>query len=154
MFRELRNRKIDTEVVMRPNESVDGKLETQEQTFRDRILEFIPAWCLPLPEPDLVDVDEVDGLTEDVLKPIVKLVFLKILLVDIGISLGDVVTDLLQGLSLVFDGDWNIQWSTYHYGLGVLGVMWLPGLVTLLHQASGEATYKIFPKSNKNIRDV
>ena len=32
-----------------------------------------------------------------------KLAFLKILLLDIGISLGDTVTDLLQGFNLILD---------------------------------------------------
>ena len=32
-----------------------------------------------------------------------KLSFLKILLVDIGISLGDTVTDFLQGINLILD---------------------------------------------------
>ena len=103
-------------------------------------------------QPD--DVDEVDGLAEDVLRPLVKLLFLKILFVDIGISVGDVVTDLLQGLSLVFDGDWNVQWSTYHYGMVVLGVMWLPGLVFLLHQATSEATYKLIPEESNSLTKI
>ena len=79
------------------------------------------------------DVDETDGRTEDILKPLVKLYFLKILLIDIGISLGDVVTDLAQGINLIFDHNWNIQWSTFHYGLIVLVFVWLPLVPLALH---------------------
>lgn len=34
------------------------------------------------------DADEVDGLAKDLILPISKMVFLKIILFDIGISLG------------------------------------------------------------------
>ena len=37
---------------------------------------------------NLTKGEDVDGRAEDLLRPLVKLVFLKILLVDIGISLG------------------------------------------------------------------
>ena len=141
-MKTLTTRKHDTEVVLKTE---DKNLTDPEETWSERVSSMIPDCCAPLPETGTDDVDEVDGLAEDVLRPLVKLVFLKILLVDIGISLGDMVTDLLQGLSLVFDQDWNVQWNTYHYGLGVLGVMWLPGLVALLHQASGEARYTLLP---------
>ena len=50
--------------------------------------------------------EEVDGIeTERAIRSLQKLAFLKIILVDIGISLGDVATDLVQGLSLVFEDD-------------------------------------------------
>ena len=142
IMKTLTTRKRNTEVVLKTEEE---HLTDPEETWSERVSCLIPDCCAPLPEISNDDVDEVDGLAEDVLRPLVKLVFLKILLVDIGISLGDVVTDLLQGLSLVFDQDWNVQWNTYHYGLGVLGVMWLPGLVALLHHASGEARYTLLP---------
>ena len=79
------------------------------------------------------DVDEVDGRTEDVLRPLVKLYFLKILFIDIGISFGDLVTDFAQGLNLIFDSNWNILWSTAHYGLLVLAIIWLPSIPMILH---------------------
>ena len=41
---------------------------------------------------------------------------------------GSLTTRLVQkDQSLVFDADWNLQWGTYHYGVGVLSIMWLPG---------------------------
>ena len=59
------------------------------------------------PEDIKENIDEVDGRTKDVLRPLVKLYFLKILLVDIGISFGDLVTDIAQGLNLIFDSNWK-----------------------------------------------
>ena len=103
----------DTNVVLGTAEA--GEKEGNENTKQAKDkngFNVLSSLCYDS-EPD--DVDEVDGLAEDVLRPLVKLLFLKILFVDIGISVGDVVTDLLQGLSLVFDGDWNVQWSTYHH---------------------------------------
>ena len=70
---------------------------------------------------EMEDIDEVDGKIENFLQPIVKLYFIKIILIDIGISFGDVATDTLHGLNLIFDENWNVQWHTYHYGLIVLG---------------------------------
>ena len=109
ILRTMKARKKDTEVV----------LENNSRTQNDCPKEGIgPLCCVSSADSQTVpgaDIDEVDGLAEDVLRPLVKLLFLKILLVDVGISLGDVVTDLLQGLNLVFDGDWNIQWTTYQY---------------------------------------
>ena len=90
-------------------------------------------WCLGVQHTqEKVGVDDVDARLEDSLRPLVKLYFLKILLVDIGISLGDVVTDLAQGINLVFDSSWNVQWGTWRYGAAVLGCCWLPLLPTLL----------------------
>ena len=62
-------------------------------------------------EKDLLDTpdsDEVDGRTEDILKNVTKLHFLKIIFIDIGVSLGDVITDFIQGTNLIFDDNWNI----------------------------------------------
>ena len=142
ILRTMKARKKDTEVV----------LENNSRTQNDCPKEGIgPLCCVSSADSQTVpgaDIDEVDGLAEDVLRPLVKLLFLKILLVDVGISLGDVVTDLLQGLNLVFDGDWNIQWTTYQYGLGILATMWMPGLVVLLRLRNGDAPYGLLPKSN------
>jgi len=78
-------------------------------------------------------VDEVDGSRGDkLLNSLKRLMFLKILIVDIGISAGDAITDILQGLNLIFDHSWNIS-STAVYGVAVLVTSWLPSLVTLLH---------------------
>ena len=82
------------------------------------------------PRPPEEDVDGIE--TARALQSLQKLAFLKIMLLDIGISLGDVVTDLVQGLSLVFDANWNCS-STAHYGVLVLVTCWLPGPLTLLH---------------------
>ena len=82
------------------------------------------------------DTDEVDGKVEEILQPLVKLYFLKILFIDIGISFGDVVTDLAQGINLIFDHNWNIQWSTFHYGLCVISLTWLPLVPLMIHVLS------------------
>ena len=151
ILRTMMTGRKETEVVL--NSSKPEEIDTSKQGHLSKG-RFGPLCCTSstesetLPESPDADIDEVDGMAEDILRPLVKLLFLKILLVDIGISLGDVITDLLQGLNLVFDGDWNIQWSTYHYGLGILTVIWLPGLVVLLHQASGETAYRLFPESS------
>ena len=144
----ITSQRKDTEVILQNDTPKEQRPDNSEKSLKDRLLGFAHFFASPQPDKDPPDVDEVDGLAEDLLKPLVKLVFLKILLVDIGISVGDVITDLLQGLSLVFDADWNVQWSTYHYGVGVLSIMWLPGLVVLLHQATGEATFRLFSQSN------
>ena len=64
------------------------------------------------------------------------LVVLKIVFFDITISLGDAVTDILQGIYLVYwydeGGNWELK-ETWRYGLGVLVVCWLPGLVCVIH---------------------
>ena len=86
------------------------------------------------------DVDEVDGRVDELLSPLVKLYFLKILLFDIGISLGDVATDVVQGINLTFDENWNIQWRTYHYGLAVFTFTWLPIIPVILHSATFRKT--------------
>ena len=77
--------------------------------------------------------EEVDGVeTTRALRSLQKLAFLKIILIDIGISLGDVVTDVVQGMSLIFEANWGIA-STSNYGVLVLLTCWLPGPLTLLH---------------------
>ena len=86
---------------------------------------------------EVVGVEEDPDLTENVnpvLNSIQKLNFIKILLVDIGMSLGDVITDLLMGMTLIFNEDWKIS-STYQYGLLILLTCWLPAPVTLIHLA-------------------
>ena len=78
--------------------------------------------------------DEVDGpLVDKVANSFIKLAFLKILLLDIFISVGDIVTDILQSVSLIWSSDWSLQHSTLAYGVAVLVFMWLPGIVAVLH---------------------
>ena len=80
------------------------------------------------------EIDEVDGPFGDKMADsFMKLTFLKILLLDIGISLGDLVTDLLQAMAFILSSDWSLQHSTLVYGVAVLVFMWLPGVVTALH---------------------
>ena len=82
------------------------------------------------PRPPEEDVDGIE--TARALRSLQKLAFLKIILIDVGISFGDVVTDVVQGISLIFDANWRIA-STANYGVLVLITCWLPGPLTLLH---------------------
>ena len=85
------------------------------------------------PSPSVTEPEDVDGReAARVLHSLQKLTFLKIIFLDIGISLGDVVTDLLQGLSLILEPDWSLA-PTYDYGLLVVVTCWLPGPLTILH---------------------
>ena len=55
---------------------------------------------------------------------------------DIAISFGDAVTDVAQGLYLMFDFStfpWAVKDLTFTYGVMVLVVSWLPGLVAIIH---------------------
>ena len=80
------------------------------------------------------NMDEVDGPVADkIVDSFMKLTFLKILLLDIGISVGDIVTDILQSINLIWSSDWSLQQSTLVYGVAVLVFMWLPGIVAVLH---------------------
>merc|ERR550517_2135173 len=68
-----------------------------------------------------------------------KLAFLKILLLDIGISLGDTVTDFLQGFNLILDFPTStVRWSSLPYGLAILLASWLPLPIALLHLGFSE----------------
>ena len=82
------------------------------------------------PRPPEEDVDGVEATKA--LRSLQKLTFLKIILIDIGISLGDVVTDFVQGLSLIFESDWSLA-PTANYGILVIFTCWIPGPLTLLH---------------------
>ena len=83
--------------------------------------------------PALGDTDEVDGRVERTLAPLVKLVFLKIILVDLFISAGDVATDVLLGVHLIVDSVYSLRWDSLKCGLMVLSVPWLPGLLAFMH---------------------
>ena len=101
--------KRETQVVL------DDKRQGHDLNEKNRSIKSIFHNCFPGETSRSIDEEEeVDGVAEELVKPVVKLVFLKILLIDIGISLGDVITDFLQGISLVFGSDWSIQWNTYH----------------------------------------
>lgn len=77
--------------------------------------------------------DETDGNNVSArLRSLNKLMFLKIILIDIGISVGDVITDTVQGASLIFTPDWSIA-PTASYGILVLATCWIPAPVTLIH---------------------
>ena len=55
---------------------------------------------------------------------------------DIAISFGDAVTDVAQGLYLMFDFStfpWTVKDLTFSYGVMVLVVCWVPGLVAVIH---------------------
>ena len=125
----------------------DQRDKKTETTVSIEVENGCSRWCknlinglLNFEEIDIEHVDEVDGRVDELLSPLVKLYFLKILLFDIGISLGDVVTDIVQGINLIFDDNWNIQWRTYHYGLAVLGFTWLPIIPVILHFATFKKT--------------
>ena len=63
------------------------------------------------------------------------LIVLKIIFVDIWTSLGDALTDFLQGFYLMFDFNNHFEWKedTYHYGIIVLIACWVPGIVAVIH---------------------
>lgn len=67
-----------------------------------------------------------------VLHAIQKLTFLKIIFLDIGISLGNVGTDMAQGLSMILQPDWSLA-PTAHYGMIVLLICWLPAPLNIIH---------------------
>ena len=63
-------------------------------------------------------------------------VVLKILFWDIGSSLGDTVTDFLQGIYLIYDWfaeGWVLREDTQYYGIIVLLINWVPGIVAVIH---------------------
>ena len=64
------------------------------------------------------------------------LIVLKMIFFDIGISFGDAVTDVAQGITLIADfSTFPPQYKdlTYQYGVMVLVVCWIPGLVAVIH---------------------
>ena len=90
------------------------------------------------------DVDEVDARSRkssaaQIVDIAFKLAFLKILLVDIGISLGDTVTDFLQGFNLIFNfSTASLRWSSLPYGVTIILCSWLPLPISLLHLGFSE----------------
>ena len=68
------------------------------------------------------------------LKAFSALIVLKMVFFDIAISFGDAVTDIAQGIYLMFDfSDLTVKDLTFNYGVIVLVVCWLPGLVAIIH---------------------
>ena len=66
--------------------------------------------------------------------------FLKILILDIGISLGDTVTDMLQGFSLIIDdGSLSFRISTMRYGIAIILASWLPVMIATKQDCPGVA---------------
>ena len=73
-------------------------------------------------------------MTSHIMDTLLKLSFIKILLFDIGISLGDSVTDFLQAFSLIFDEtDDNFQITTFKYGVYLLLASMLPTIIAMIH---------------------
>ena len=97
------------------------------------MLKEITLEVLKNQDKKILETIEADGKAETFFKSLVKLEFLKILFIDIGISLGDVLTDFAQGFDLIFDREWNIQRPTFHYGLFIIGCVWLPVIPVFLH---------------------
>ena len=104
----LNTPKVDTTV----------QIDAEENYYRRKIKEICNSisnlfWS-DIDEEDLLhtsDTDEVDGRSEDLLRNVTKLHFLKIIFIDIGVSLGDVVTDVVQGVNLIFDDNWKRYYS-------------------------------------------
>ena len=63
------------------------------------------------------------------------LVVLKIIFVDIWVSLGDAITDFLQGLFLMFDfyDGFTVKDDTWGIGVIVIAACWVPGIVAIVH---------------------
>ena len=67
--------------------------------------------------------------------------FLKILILDIGISLGDTVTDMIQGFSLIIDdGSLSFRISTMRYGIAIILASWLPVMIAIIHLGCSDKT--------------
>ena len=76
-----------------------------------------------------------------------KLVVLKVLMVDLAVSLGDAVTDILQGVYLICwyneHGEMVFKTDTWRYGVCVLVVCWVPGLVCVIHILTHYRSYQL-----------
>ena len=83
-------------------------------------------------------VSEVSLLSdyEGYIRKFAALVVLKIVFVDILISFGDAVTDILQGVYLLGLFDENSQGATRdqrrNYGVLSLVICWVPGIICVL----------------------
>ena len=71
-------------------------------------------------------------------KTFVTFAVLKIIFLDILLSFGDAVTDILQGFYLIcwFERDtYKLQMKedTFYYGVVMLVICWVPGLICVLH---------------------
>ncbi len=63
---------------------------------------------------------------------LINLFTLKVLFIDVPIALGDVVTDFAQGVALVTKDDADYR----QFGMIILAVNWLPGVVAAAHLIS------------------
>ena len=85
-----------------------------------------------------------------------KLVVLKILLFDLAVSFGDSVTDILQGVYLIYwhneQNVWSLNTETWKYGLWVLIVCWVPGLVCVIHILAHHRSYQLQSESSLYIQ--
>ena len=72
-------------------------------------------------------------MNSHIMDTLLKLSFIKILLFDIGISLGDSVTDFLQAFSLIFDEtDDSFQIATFKYGVYLPLARLLPTIIAMI----------------------
>ncbi|XP_023326735.1 uncharacterized protein LOC111700146 isoform X2 [Eurytemora carolleeae] len=77
------------------------------------------------------------SFTAPIIDAFIRLIFLKILFVDIGISLGDVVMDFIQAINLILEGPSSVS---FPYGICLLVTCWIPSISVPLHLGLG--TYK------------
>ena len=88
------------------------------------------------------------------------LIVLKMIFFDIAISLGDAVTDVAQGITLIADfSTFPPQYKdlTADYGVMVLVVCWIPGLVAVIHIMShyrSENFYIVSPLFRLSINSI
>ena len=60
--------------------------------------------------------------------------FLKILIFDIGLPLGDTATDMLQWFSFIIDySTFTLRRSTMKYGIAIILASWLPVMIATTH---------------------
>ena len=83
------------------------------------------------------DKADDDDSVKEVTSTFGKVAILKVVMFDLAVSFGDAVTDILQGVYLIIwhdeKGVWRLKEDTWHYGLWVLVVCWVPGLVCVIH---------------------
>ena len=75
---------------------------------------------------------------------------------QLAISIGNPVTDILQGVYLIYwhndEGQWALKTETWHYGLWVLIVCWVPGLVCVVHILAHYRSYQLQSQYSLNIQ--
>ena len=88
--------------------------------------------CLVLLQVRCVQKEEAPDRLTSLLAALLRLSFLKVLLLDVGLSLADTCTDLVQAGSLVWDGT-RLRWDTAVYGVYLVLTSLVPTLAALLH---------------------